>query len=66
MENGQNGTEELPTRKIYFKLGTIIVQICLVSKVFMAPSDEISQNMGSEKPKSNYLRKKYHKDKKKN
>ncbi len=30
MENGQKGVDELPTRKIYLKLGTILVWIYLV------------------------------------
>ncbi len=64
MESGQKDIEELPTRKVYLKLGTILVQICLVQKIFMVPSDQIAQNVGSEKPKSNYLRKKCNQNKK--
>ncbi len=60
MENGQNGVEELHTRKIYLKLGTILVQIGLVSKIFKVPSDQISQNVGSRKSKSNYFRYTYY------
>ncbi len=51
MESGQKDIEELPTRKVYLKLETILAQICLVKKIFMVPSDQISQNVGSEKPK---------------
>ncbi len=53
MENGQKGIEELPTRKMYLKLATIVVQICLVEMIFVVPSDEIYHNMGFEKPTSN-------------
>ncbi len=55
MVNSRNDVKKLPTRKTYLKLATILVQICLVYKVFMVPSDRISQNVGS---KSNYFRKK--------
>ncbi len=65
MENGQKDIEELPTRKMYLKLRTIFVQICLILTIFMVPSDQKSQNVGSENPKSNYLRKIYYKDKQK-
>ncbi len=47
MENGRKGVEKLPTRKMFLKLGTILVQICLVSKISVVPSDQISKNEGS-------------------
>ncbi len=46
-EIGQIDVKKLPTRKIYLKRGTIKVQICLGTKIFMVPSDQISQNEGS-------------------
>ncbi len=57
MKNGWKGVEELPARKMYFNLGTLLVQNCLVLKIFMVPSDRISQKKGTKKCKSNYLRK---------
>ncbi len=50
MEIGRKGVKELPTRKMYFKLLAMFVQIFQVLKVFMVPPDQISQNEGSEKP----------------
>ncbi len=50
MQNGQKDIEELRTRKMYVKLGTIIAQIRKVSIIFIVPPDQISQQEGSKKP----------------
>ncbi len=49
IENARKGIEKLFTEKIYFKLGTISVEICLVKKINCAVRPNVPK-MGSKNP----------------